>query len=378
MNRNYFQAIATLVGTIIGVGLFSIPFVIAKAGVLPLLLLLPALAFMQYQFHTYYAEIVMAANEKHRLPGYVERYFGKKSRDLVLLIALVGSYGSLLAYIIVGGIFLNQLLLPYFGSHLFFYTTLLFVLQALIVLFGLKLIAKVEFFLTILLLLTLMMIFGKSMSYFDINNFIPVNWLYFLLPYGPIFFAVGGDAAIPEVCRLLAGEKQQIKKAIAWGTYLPAFFTFLFVVAVVGVTGANTSPDTLVGLSAVFPKKVMDLAVGLGLLAIVTSFITVAQATKEIFYWDLHIDKSISWLLALLPPFFLYLAGLQNLTKVVGFTGSVTGGLMGIILIWVFFKVKNGSREGALIESKLSRNMAIFLSCLFAAGFLYSFIEILI
>lgn len=376
MNKNYFQAIATMVGTIIGVGLFSIPFVIAKAGILPLLLLLPALAFVQHLFHKYYAEIVMATEEKHRLPGYVERYFGKKSRNVVLLVVLTGAYGSLLAYIIIGGIFLNQLLLPYFGSHLFFYTTLLFVLQALIVLFGLKLIAKVETLLTVLLLLTLMMIFGKSMNYFDINNFTPVNWLYFLLPYGPIFFAVGGDAAIPEVCRLLTGEKQQIKRAIAWGTYIPAIFTFLFIVAVVGVTGVNTTPDTLVGLSGVFPQKVIDLAVALGLLAIVTSFITVAQATKEIFVWDLQINKKISWLLALLPSFFLYLVGMKNLTKVVGFTGSVTGGLIGIILIWLFFKVKNGSHEGVLIETKLTRNMAIFLSCLFAAGFLYSFVEI--
>jgi len=376
MNRNYFQAVATMVGTIIGVGLFSIPFVIAKAGILSLLLLLPALAFVQYLFHKFYAEIVMAVNEKHRLPGYVERYFGKKSRDLVLLVVLTGAYGSLLAYIIVGGIFLNQLLMPYFGDQLFFYTTLLFVLQALIVLFGLKLIAKVETLLTVLLLLTLMMIFGKSMNYFDINNFTSVNWLYFLLPYGPIFFAVGGDAAIPEVCRLLAGEKQKIRRAIAWGTFIPAIFTFLFIVAVVGVTGANTTPDTLVGLSKVFPQKVIDLAVALGLLAIITSFITVAQATKEIFFWDLKIDKRISWLLALLPPFFLFLAGLQNLTKVVSFTGSVTGGLIGIILIWLFFKVKNSSREGALIETKLTRNMAIFLSCLFAAGFLYSLVEV--
>jgi len=377
MNRNYYQAVATMVGTIIGVGLFSIPFVIAKAGILPLLLLLPALAYVQHLFHKFYAEIVMASDEKHRLPGYVEHYFGKKRRDLVLFIVLIGTYGSLLAYVIVGGIFLNQLLSPYFGENLFFYTTLLFILQALIVLFGLKLIAKVEFLLTALLLLTLLMIFGKSVSFLDVHNFTPVNWLYFLLPYGPIFFAVGGDAAIPEVCRLLAGEKQKIKRAIAWGTYIPAAFTLLFIVAVVGVTGADTTPDTLVGLSKVFPQKMMDLAVALGLLAIITSFITVAEATKEIFVWDLHINKRIAWLLALLPPYFLYLAGLQNLTKVVSVTGSITGGLIGIILIWLFFKVKNGSREGALIETKLTRNMAIFLSCLFAAGFLYSLVEVL-
>ncbi len=377
MNKNYFQAIATLVGTIIGVGLFSVPFVVAKAGILSLLLLLPALAFVQHLFHRFYAEIIMASGEKHRLPGYVEKYFGENARNLVLAVTLVASYGSLLAYTIVGGIFLNQLAEPYFGDNLFICTTILFAAQALIVLFGLKLIAKVETLLTVLLLLTLVVIFGKSMDYFDLGNFTPVNWALFLLPYGPIFFSVGGDAAIPEVCRLLAGDAKKIKSAIKWGTVIPAIFTFLFVAAVVGVTGARTTPDTLLGLAAVFPQKIIDIAVALGLLAIITSFITVAQATKEIFYWDLKVNKKTSWLLALLPAYLFYLFGIQNLTKVVSFTGSVTGGLIGIILIWLFFKVKNGTKDGIQIETRLTKNMAVFLSFVFALAFIFSLIEIL-
>lgn len=377
VDRRYYQAIMTLVGTIIGVGLFSVPFVIAKSGILPLLLLLPALAGVQHLFHKYYAEIVMVAGEKHRLPGYVGKYFNARWRNVVLVITLLATYGSLLAYIIVGGIFFNQLLEPYFGSHLFAFTTILFLVQAIIVLYGLNLIAKVETLLTVLLLLTLVVIFGKSLDYFEISNFKPVSWVYFLLPYGPLFFAVGGDSAIPEVCRLLENDKVKIKKAIRWGTFIPAIFTLLFVLAIVGVTGDNTTPDTLIGLSKVFPPQVITLAIALGLLAIVTSFITVAQATKEVFYWDLKINKKISWLLALVPSYLLFVLGVHNLTSVVSVTGSISGGIIGIVLIWLFFKVKNGSKDGGLIETRLTKNMAYFLTLLFIGGLVYSIYEIM-
>lgn len=366
-----------MVGTIIGVGLFSIPFVVSRSGLIPLLVLLPVLAVVQYFFHKFYAEIVMADGERHRLPGYVAKYFGEKRKNLVLIVVLFAVYGSLLAYIIVGGIFAHQLLSPAWGGSVFFYTTALFLIQAIIVLFGLKLIARVEFYLTIFLLLTISLIFGESLNHFNPSNFSAVSWGLFFLPYGPIFFSVGGDAAIPEVCRLLAPDKKRVKKAIAWGTFVPAAVTLMFVVAVVGVTGTNTTPDALSGLSGIFSNGLIGLVLVIGLLAVITSFIAVAQATKEVFYWDLKIDKRISWVLALLPGYLLYLAGAENLTKVVSFTGAITGGLLGIILIWLFFRMKNGSAKGNLMETKLSRGMAIFLSLLFVAGFIYSFLEIL-
>jgi amino acid permease len=33
MSKNYFHAIATMIGTIIGVGMFSVPFVVNQAGI---------------------------------------------------------------------------------------------------------------------------------------------------------------------------------------------------------------------------------------------------------------------------------------------------------------------------------------------------------
>jgi len=366
-----------MIGTIIGVGIFSVPFVVAKAGVLSFILLLPLLAFAQYIFHKFYAEIIIASGEKHRLPGYAAKYFGEQAKYVVLFFTLIASYGSMLAYILVGGMFLHQLFFPIFGGSQFLYTAILYVVVALIVLYGLKLIAKVDALLATLLLLAVALVIGKSFPNIQIGNFQLASWTYFLLPYGPIFFAVGGDGAVPEVCRLLENDRPLIKKAITWGTFIPAVVIFIFVLAVVGVSGRQTTPDTMAGLAAFLPAEVISIALAFGIMTIVTAFLTVAESTKETYVWDLKINKKIAWLLALLPAFVLYLFGINNLTSVVSLTGSISGGILGLVLIWIFFKAKNGSQEGKMIETRLSKLLAVFLSCLFIAGFIYSLVTIL-
>jgi len=371
LDKNFFKALATLVGTIIGVGIFTIPFAVVKAGLIPFLILLPLLVYVQHLFHIYYMEIIIATGEKHRLPGYVEKFFGPRAKKWTLVLVLMAVYGSLLAYIITGGLFAYEFFSPMIGGNLYVYTLILFAVQSIIVLYGLKMIARVESWLTTLLIGAIVLVFLKTTSFFSPSNFTALDWHYFLLPYGPIFFAVGGDAAIPEVCRLLKGEREQIKKVIKWSAYITLIVTGLFALAIVGATGALTSPDTLAGLKMIFGKGFISLALLLGLLAVITSFITFAQATKEIFFWDLKINKTKSWLLALIPPLLFYIFGLQNLTQVVAFTGSVSGGLIGIIFVWLFYKAKK-SQQGVLIESKINKAVALALSIFFIIGFIYS------
>lgn len=115
-------------GTIIGVGLFAMPFVISKSGIVPLFVFIIALASIQYYLHLLFAEAVLSTKDKHRLPGFVGKYIGRQSKKFTFLVEIVGVYGSILAYIIVGGIFLHQLLFPYFGAGVFIYSTAIFIL----------------------------------------------------------------------------------------------------------------------------------------------------------------------------------------------------------------------------------------------------------
>jgi tyrosine-specific transport protein len=371
MSKNYLLALATLMGTIIGVGLFTMPFVINKSGIIPLFIYMAVLVVVQYFLHLLFAEIILSTKTKHRLPGFVEKYINKKGKKLAFLVEIIGSYGSALAYIIIGGLFLHQLFNPYLGGSIFIYSTVIFAAVSLIAFFDIKMIAGAELVLTSFLIIAIGLITWRGFGHIQLANYHLVEWKNILLPYGPIFFAVGGGAAIPEVCRLLTYEKEKIKSVIAWGTFIPAALMLIFVLVILGITGANTSADTLAGLSLILNDGIITFSLIFGLLAIITSYMITAQATEEIYQWDFKLNNKLAWFLACFIPYFLYLIGWTNLIKVISFTGSVTGGLAGIILIWLVFKVKAKPEQASAIKSKLTKPMAYFLSMLFVLGLIY-------
>ena len=358
-------------GTIIGVGLFAIPYITARSGILPLIFYMVILAIVQNYLHLLYAEIVLSIKGNHRLPGYVEKYNGQAGKLITFVITILSDYGAMLAYIIVGGLFLHQLLAPVFGGGLIIYASVLFLLEALIVFFGIRLIAGTEFIMTGLLILIIALISWKGLAFIKLDNYTLVNWQNIFLPYGPIFFAVSGLAAIPEVCRLLAGQKEKIKSAIAWGTYLSATLMLIFIMVIIGITGKNTTPDTLAGLSRVFGDGIIKITLVFGLLAVITSMICIAQASREVFWWDFKLNKNLAWGLACFTPFFIYLAGLRDITKVVGLTGAMAGGILGIVAIYLVIKIKQKCECDSVIKNKINKIIVFGLSLLFILGLIY-------
>ena len=371
MSKNYLLAIATLMGTIIGIGLFTVPYVTAITGILPLIFYVIVLAVLQNHLHLMYAEVVLSTKGSHRLPGYVEKYNGRSGKFITLVVTILSDWGALLAYIIVGGLFLHQLLNPIFGGSLIMYASILFLIEAFIVLFGIKLIAGTEFIMTALLVLIIGLISWRSIGIIKLDNYTLINWQNIFLPYGPVFFAVSGMAAIPEVCKLLDKEKEKIKSAIAWATYLSAALMLIFVLVIVGVTGANTTPDTLTGLGLVFGDGIIKISLIFGLLAVITSMICIAQASREVFWWDFKLNKNLAWALACFIPFLIYLAGLRDITKVVSLTGALAGGILGVVAIYLIVKVKQKCECESVIKNKIGEITGFCLSLLFILGLIY-------
>jgi amino acid permease len=369
--KKYYLSIAVLIGTIVGVGMFTMPYVIMKSGLLLFLIYMPILAFVQYYLHLLYAEVVLATKGDKRLPGYAERYGGKTGKMITLVFTLFSDYGVLLAYIIFGGIFMHQLLSPVFGGTVFMYASALFFAEALIVLCGLEIIAGFEFLLTGFMVFIVGWLVYRGIEFSHFSNLTLVDWKYFFYPYGPIFFSVGGQAAIPEICKLLDGRKEKIRSAIAWGTFLSAGLMSIFALTVVSLTGANTTADGLVGLSQLFSNGILTMSYLFALLAVVTSLITIAQASREMFMWDFKVNKYLAWILACLVPYALYAFGLQNLTQTVSLTGAFSGGMLGVIVIFLVMKIKKKSDRQSIIVNHMSKPIAYIVSGLFILGLVY-------
>ncbi|HOZ55806.1 MAG: Tryptophan/tyrosine permease family protein [Parcubacteria group bacterium ADurb.Bin316] len=370
-SKNYYQAVAILIGQIVGVGIFSLPFLVAQSGVLSLLFLVVFIGVVQYFIQLVYANLVVATPTYHQLPGYAEKYVGPTGKNLVFLSSLVGLNCALLAYIIVSGIFLNQLLSPIFGGSEFIYSTIVFCIEAVIVFFGVHFLARVELIMTFLLILVVSVIGWRSADFIYFNNFTVLDWKYFLIPYGAMLFALDGIAVIPFVVEVLNRDKMAVRKAIKTGVLVSAIVTAVFALVIVGVTGRNVTEDALSGMKTVLHDGVISLALLFGSLCIFTSFIGSAQALRKIYNWDYKINKNLAWFFAVFVPYLLYIAGINNFIKVVSFAGAVAGGISSIVLVYIIMKNNSDISANTIFKHKIPAVILYALVAMFVVGIFY-------
>src|SRR5688572_22837200 len=168
--KQFFIAIATLIGSIIGVGVFGIPYAFSQVGLVPALAYVVVLGGIQLLQHLFYAEAAIACPEPLRLVGLTRKYLGKRASVAATVSTVLGYWGGMLAYIIVGGTFLHALLGPFLGGELFTYQIAWIAVAACIIYFGLDIVSKVGFFATLGLVAAMVTIFGMGFPHVRPDN----------------------------------------------------------------------------------------------------------------------------------------------------------------------------------------------------------------
>lgn len=371
MRNNFFSAVAILIGTIAGAGIFGIPYVIAKAGFIPGFLYLLILGFVTLILQLCFGEVVLRTKKYHQITGYAKKYLGNWGKGIVTFSLLVGIYGALLAYMIGTGNFLYVLLGEYLGGTQFLYSMIFFVLASLAILIGIGMIIQVEKVMVGFLLFVVGFIFVSNIKQIQVANFLSVDWSYLFLPYGVLLFAYAGTTAIPQMKRVLGSNKKNLKKGIILGMLILFGVYFLFSFAVVGVSGVHTSEEAITGLSKFVGKKVVIIGALFGILTMTTSFLTLGLALKEMFRFDWGINKVIAWVLACFVPFIIFLLGLTSFIKVIGTAGAIMGGLIGIIILLMYNKAKTEGDVEPAYSLKLPQLFIYFLFLVFGLGIVY-------
>lgn len=377
ISRNYITAVLTLVAAIVGVGMFTLPYVTVRAGYATMIIFFVVLGVIQHWLHKLYAEVVLSTKEQHRLPGYARLYLGVKSAKLLSVLTMIASYGSLLAYTLIGGDFLHQLLAPYFGGSIFFYTTILLLLRGGIIFLGFKWITRTEAILTGGLIGTMVAVAAIAIGSgqpWTISALTPAN---IFLPYGPVFFALNGIVAVNEICIILKNEKEKIKSALRSGMILAMGIMLMFIALIISLSGDKTSPDALSGLGPFVDPIMYIVLLIIGLVTVTTSFLIVAGALEEMYMWDFKINKTLAWLLAVFVPYVLYVVGAHDITAVVAITGTISGGLLGAMSLNLALRAKAKPQLTAPFHAHLTRTTAYGLSLLFFIGAVYQLWELL-
>ncbi len=336
-NKKFFFAVAALVGTIIGAGIFAMPYAFAKAGLVPSLIVFGVLAGVNIVIMLMYGEVILRTpGIQHECTGYTGQYLGRPGRWLMLVVNLVGTYGALLVFIIGGSDFLRRLLGPSTTLSPVWAGVIFFVVCSALVVWGLRAVAKVDLVFMFLFIGVVGLITAWAAPKIQLANFATGDLTQILFPFGIIIFALTGATTLPMMNNLLRGQAHQFGKAIIWGGVIATIITLVFTIAILGLGGAQTTSDAIGTVQQTLPTSASLALAIFGLVALGTSFLSSGLMLRDMFMFDYRIKRRLAVVLVLLVPLGLFLLDLTGFVGTISFIGAVTGGLTGIIYVILY------------------------------------------
>jgi len=333
--KNFFMAIALIVGTVCGAGILGLPYVFAKSGFLIGILNLVFIGAAVTLMTLFTGELALRTKEKHQLAGFADHYLGGKWKYVMLIVETVGVYTALIAYLIGIGVALTNIFGT--GSPLLF-STLFFILSSPIVYLGIKRIGESELWITTAKLLLLLLLCFIVLPNVNLQNLATYDLSKLFFPFGIVLFASLGYTVVPEIEPLLEGNKKRMKDviliAMAIVLMIYALYTFVFV----GSFGSDVAEIAVTSMTQY--QLLGDVFI---LLTMITPFIALSTVVKEVYIQDMKIDKRLSWFLAAFIPFIIFVYGKISFITLLELSGTYSGGLMGILTCYTLMHARKKS-----------------------------------
>lgn len=367
MDRNFFYALSILIGTIVGVGIFTLPYAFSQAGLMLGLIYLTILTVIIIYLHLAFGEIILRTNGNKRLAGYAKFYLPAPFKYLVNFSTIIGLFSSLLIYILVGGEFLSTIASNHF--NIFYFYAIFWIIGSLLIKGKIKIFEISEFFMTVFLIIIIalitILVFPK-INFENLTGLTTQNWF---LPYGIIIFSLLGSAAVPEI-RTVLKNKNKMKSVIITGTVISALIYLIFIFTVVGLSGYTTPKIATIVLNEILPKPMIFFVSILGFLLIITSYLTLGRYLKESLLFDFETKPLIANVLTIFTPFALIFITTKDFITIIAFVGALLGSFEGIITFLIYLKArKYGPRQPEYSLKIPNFFIYIFMIVLFA-GFI--------
>jgi amino acid permease len=360
-SRAFIKSIQILIGSIIGVGIFGLPFVFAQSGFGIGFIHLVLIGFSSFILVLAYGQIVSHNKDHHRLSGCVKEYLGDGWGRVAGFIHFIGNWGAMLAYIIIGGEFLHAIASPFLNFGVLFYQLLFIVLSAFILIGGLGLVSRIEVFTVFILLVLFAALIIGSSTHIDLDNLLSYDISMSFLPFGVVLFSFGGLGSIPEMKDILGRAKHKMSNVIAIGFCIILIVYLLFSATVVGVTGSSTTEEAILGLGDVVGNWALIIGSVIGLFAVFTCFINLGVQIMDTAIYDYKARYLSAWAIAVLVPFLLFIFGARDFISVIGFTGGVFGVIIGLLVIAMYKKAKRTLPKRTLGIPNLLLNFIVLI-----------------
>jgi amino acid permease len=345
--KSFILPTSLLAGTVIGAGIFSLPYVFERSGVGLGLVLLAFFTLVYCVIHLMYADLVIKNGDQHRFAGFVKMYFGNLGYWLSVIMTVIEMFFVLTIYLVLSSSFIS-LVFP--TLPMIFQVIVFWWIGSIIIFSGTKRLAFFEFLAVIGIIGAIVIVacLGSPQFFGKPFLFAVKSPLFWLIPFGPLLFSLSGRPAIPSLIHYFNRnliDPTKSKKAIIWGTILPAIAYATFVVGILGMSGVVTADSVTGFVRSVSSHYVIFVLAALGVLSLISSYFAIGLDVFRSLEFDLKFSRKFSMFLVALLPLFIYFMNLGSFITLIEIVGGFFVGLEGIIIIAMWTKMKAGLQQ---------------------------------
>ncbi|MBI4033964.1 MAG: hypothetical protein HY378_00230 [Candidatus Brennerbacteria bacterium] len=332
LNKGFLLSVGLLSGTIIGAGIFSLPYLASRVGLATGFFYLIFFTLVYVAVHAMYGKILEAEKGEHQFFYLARKYFSGSLARLASFIVLAELIFVMLVYLVLAPTFARLL----FGSDGLIYVILFWLFGSIFIFAGLKVLEFADFAGVASILAIVLVIVLAGEGGLETPVLQPLDLKLFFLPFGPLLFSLAGRPAMHKVIEVYRAAKARgtpfsLVRVAFWGTFLPSAVYLLFVFGVLRLNPA-VSPEALDSLVSL-PSYLVTLLGFLGLITLWTSYFMIGVNVKDILRLDLKKSSWFSAAAVLFSPLVLYSIGFKEFLPVITFTGSIFLALEGVFVI---------------------------------------------
>ncbi len=332
-----------MLGTVIGAGIFSLPFALQRSGIVLFVTLLVIVGYVMVRVNIFVYEIVTHTRAKHQIPGYISLILGPGWGRVALYMMMFATGGSLVAFAFLGGTFIAQLLpiSEQLGTMLFYTFA-----TAVILLAGTKLEAvdmvftgiKMSLLAVIVLAMIVVLPFETAKVPFTATD--PFSVL------GAILFAYTGFSTSAVLHRGAMTKKSiHVAQLVTFVTYLLFSLVAYFFIDFTSFALPNRQLDLLFNLAGVF--------------VVLTPYLVISMIGRETLIKDVRFHERTAIGVMAFVPFLFILFRIGSFLEVLSFTGGVFIAAVGMMICQAYARVFPKKRAFEVLFIQL-----IFLACI--------------
>jgi len=352
------EATMLITGSGLGTGILAIPYIAAKTGLFGILTALAAAYIISIVLHLMVADLALHSENSTQLIGIFKEHLfctknGKLLSSLFFIVLSVVLLLNLTIYIVVAA----DIVLETFNLSLNYAKIIFYAVSSLIVLFGIKIIGVSEKY--SMILIAAVILFLSLLSINNARNDIAYDFGHpsmVLSLYGMIMFSFSALFSVPQVANNIE-DKTKIKTAVFAGIGANALITFFFTLAVL-IASNNITRVATIGLSDSLGQRTKTLCSIFVILAMLTSYWSIALAQLDIISEEMKINRKLSWLIATVPTLFMSIFLPGTLISYIQIVGGVVAIIAALLIVPAYYKAVKHSHD-RLILGKYGKSKSL-------------------